>query len=79
MTDARRTEERDPRIDPAPGDILEMKPGCCLFRHVEIVRNGRVTFHSRCGNQWFNSSMRDTLEEWREIMRDARVTHVGAP
>lgn len=69
--------ERDPRIEPMAGDVLEVKPGCCHFRHVVGFRNGRVTYASRCGRQWFNSTFRDSIDEWREIMKDARVTHVG--
>lgn len=65
--------DRDPRIDPKPGDVLEVKPDCCLFRHVAACHAGTVTFYSRCGKQWFNSAMRDTLDQWRDIMRDAKV------
>jgi hypothetical protein len=67
--------ERDPRVDPKPGDVLEVKPGCCLFRHVAIARANIVGYASRCGNQWFNTTFRDTLVDWREVMKDAKVIH----
>ena len=69
---------RDPRTDPRPGDVLEVKPGCCLFRHVSAAHGNHVAFHSRCGQQWFNATFRDSLKDWRAVMADARVVQVGS-
>ena len=70
---------RDPRIDPQPGDVLEMRcEGSCWFRHV-ITRSprGHVRFAARCGNQWFNATMSDTLDDWRTATRDAFVVQTA--
>ncbi len=70
--------ERDSKVDPRAGDVLEIEPGCCLFRHVAGVHLGHVTFNSRCGQQWLNSSSRITLNEWRADMKDGKVIHAAA-
>ena len=66
---------RDPRVDPKPGDVLGFRKGS--FRHIVSTRGQWVVFHSRCGSQWVNSAMRETLEEWREAMKDAEVIHAA--
>lgn len=77
MTTTEAALRRDPRIDPKPGDVLEVEPGCCTFRHVSGAHASKVSFHSRCGQQWLNSTMRATLEEWRSEMANARVVSEG--
>lgn len=78
------TNERNPRDNPQAGDVVEIgKKGSCLFRHVIGRReNGDVIFVSRCGNQWFNTTFYESLEDWRNTTKlkpDSPITDHTPP
>lgn len=66
---------RDPRVNPAPGDVVEPTPG--TFWHVQTVCKGRVRYNVRVGQQWLNSGVCVRLAEWREDVKTARVVFVA--
>ena len=58
---------RDPRVDPQPGDVVDMQPSAPgkWTRHVDAVADGKVRFWGRFHGVYLDP-MVDTLEEWRE-------------
>jgi len=66
--------ERDPRKDPVAGDVLEVTG---TFRHVQCVFGRWITYSVRVGDQWLNSPMRCTFQEWFEWAATAEVIKRG--
>lgn len=68
--------DRDPKIYPKASDEI------CRFetfrRVAAIAPDGRVRFHCRQGGQWLNAVLTVTLDEWRELAKDAEVIYVAS-
>ena len=67
--------ERDPRVDPRTGDEIHF--ALSEYWRVASLGLGSVCFSIRVGDQWLNSTTRITLEQWRDISRNAEVVHVA--
>jgi hypothetical protein len=64
---------RDPRIDPQPGDVVDMQPSAKgkWTRHVDSVADGKVYFRSRFHGVYLDP-MVGTIEEWRDSVKERK-------
>jgi hypothetical protein len=71
MQDGGSVTDRDPRIDPQPGDCVDMAPHIKpkkWTRHVMKVEAGHVAYWGYFFGTYLNP-MLDTLDEWREATK----------
>jgi len=65
---------RDPRVDPRPGDVLIYGPQWQMERaEVLGLVNGEIAYRYRVGGSVFLCS----LNEWQDLMRGAEVIHAA--
>lgn len=67
--------ERDPRVDPRPGDEIALED----WRHLVIgrPREGRVLYTTWVGGMHLNSTCTASLEEWTDLARNAEIVKRG--
>lgn len=61
---------RNPRIDPKPGDVVEMTPG--WMRTVTAVENNLVRYNAINEFGVFNGSLKH-IDAWRKETKKAKV------